>query len=233
MIIGKGLVARNFSKYAENDDFLVFASGVSHSKLCSPDDFNRERNLLLDSLRDHPFKKVVYFSTTSVYDPDLWDTAYIRHKIAMEELVRQSGSQHYVFRFSNLAGISSNPSTMLNFFYSNIKEGRTFELWKNSERNIIDVEDAYKISDHILRNELFLGETVNIANATNYTVQYIVDCIESFCGRRAIFTEREKGGKFKIDISQTLPICQILKIDFSIDYLPTLLEKYYTGLPKN
>jgi nucleoside-diphosphate-sugar epimerase len=231
MIIGRGLVARNFGNYAKNDDFLVFASGVSHSKQCSQDDFKREHDLLLASMKENPDKKLVYFSTSSVSDPDLLNTAYIRHKLAMEELVRQHASLHHVFRLSNLAGISNNPSTVLNFFYSSIEEGRVFELWKNSERNIIDVEDAYKIADHILRNALFLGKTVNIANQTNYPVQYIVDCIESFCGRKAIFTPREKGGKFRIDISETLPICRLLKIDFSMGYLPGLLEKYYGRLP--
>jgi nucleoside-diphosphate-sugar epimerase len=229
MVIGRGLIARTFEKYENNDEFLIFASGVSHSKSCTPDDFKRERGLLLSGLRGLGSKKVVYFSTTSLYDPDMRDTPYIRHKLNMEDLLRQHASAWHVFRLSNLAGASPNPSTVLNFFNSSIRLGHPFELWNHSERNIIDVADVFRIADHILGNGLFLNRIVNVANEKNYSVQYIVQCIESFSHKKAIFTEREKGATFGIDISDILPVCRALQIGFGPDYLPLLLEKYYSA----
>src|SRR5882757_4127080 len=111
MLIGKGLVARNFTRYEELDEFLVFASGVSNSKSCTPEDFRRERELLMASIRAHPSKKAVYFSTSSVNDPDLRETPYVLHKLDMEDQVRQYARQWHIFRLSNLAGASGNMTT--------------------------------------------------------------------------------------------------------------------------
>ncbi|MDP4244997.1 MAG: NAD-dependent epimerase/dehydratase family protein [Bacteroidota bacterium] len=233
MIIGNGLVAAGFSPYAGREEFLIFASGVSDSKHCSAVDFERERNLLTGALEENPGKRFVYFGTASVADPDLRETPYIRHKIAMEELVRTHAAAFHIFRVSNLAGVSANPNTVLNFLYAHISQGRPFELWTHSERNIIDLADVFQIADHILRKNLFANRTIAIANEKNYAVRYIVKCIEAFTGRTAIYTERAKGSAFQIDISDIQPICRSLGIRFGEDYLPHLLEKYYAGEKKN
>jgi nucleoside-diphosphate-sugar epimerase len=227
MVIGKGLVAKAFKQYVTLDQFLIFASGVSNSKSCTTDDLLREHHLLVSSIRENPSKKVVYFSTSSVNDPDLQGTLYIDHKLNMEELVKKEASNYHIFRLSNLAGASANPNTILHFFYSSIGDGHPFELWKYSERNIIDVEDVFKIIHYILENNLFVNQVVNIANETNYPVGYIVRCIEAFTHKKAIFTEKERGKKFEIDTSDIRPICKSLQISFGDDYLPALLAKYY------
>lgn len=227
MVIGNGLLARSFSKYRSLNTFLVFASGVSNSKSCGDEDFRRERDLLTAAVENNPGKRIIYFSTSSVDDPDLAATPYIRHKIAMEELIQGQAMSYHIFRLSNLAGVSGNPNTLLNFFYSCIAEGRSFELWKYSERNIIDVDDVFRVTDHILEKDLFVNRVINIANEKNYPVVYIVACIEAWCQKKAIFREKEKGGRFGIDISDILPVYRALNIRFGEDYLPHLLEKYY------
>jgi len=216
-----------FKPYETADEFLIFASGVSNSKSCTPSDLRRERDLLLASMEGHPLKTIVYFSTSSVEDPDLQGSPYIKHKLGMETLIRDHARHFHIFRLSQLAGSTGNPATILNYLYTNILTGRSFELWKYSERNIIDVEDVYRIADHILKNGLFMNRIINIANDKNYPVPYIVECIEAHTGRKANFSEIERGRPFRIDISDTLPICRLLKIGFGENYLPNLLEKYY------
>jgi len=228
MVIGDGLVARSFKHYEKLDEFLIFASGVSHSKSCTEVDFNRERALLTSSLQAHASRNFVYFGTTSVADPDLGDSPYVRHKLAMEELIRKEARLYHIFRLSNLAGRSVNPNTVLNFFYNHIVNGIPFQLWKHSERNIIDVEDAFLVIDHILKDRSFSNQVINIANEQNYPVPYIVRCIEHFTGRRADFIETGKGEKFQTDLSAVLPLYKKLKIGFGDSYLPRILEKYYT-----
>ncbi|HMH20589.1 MAG TPA: NAD-dependent epimerase/dehydratase family protein [Puia sp.] len=227
MVKGTGLVGRVFKQYETADEFLIFASGVSDSKSCTPSDLQREHDLLLESITNNPSKKTVYFSTSSVEDPDLKETPYIRHKLKMEALVRAHAPAFHIFRLSQLAGANGNPATILNYLYAKIVGGHAFELWKYSERNIIDAEDVYRIADHILKNELFTNQVINIANDKNYPVPYLVACIEAHTGKKAIFSEKERGQPFRIDISETLPICRQLKIGFGENYLPQLLEKYY------
>lgn len=227
MVIGKGLVARAFKQYETIDPFLIFASGVSDSKTSTRNDFMREHELLLSSIEEYPLKNIVYFSTTSVNDPDLQTTPYVQHKVAMEALIRLKAAHYHIFRLSNLAGHSGNQNTILNFLHNHIIHDQPFELWNHSERNIIDVADVFRISHYILENNLFLNQVVNIANERNYPVIEIVQSIESFTGKKAIFTEKERGVKFAIDVSDILPICQLLGIGFGHNYLTKLLEKYY------
>ncbi len=227
MVIGNGLIAKSFHHYKTKDEFVVFASGVSDSKSSTENDFKREQDLLITTIKNNLFKRIVYFSTCSITDDDLKQTDYVKHKINIENLIKAAAPRFQIFRLSNLAGITHNPHTVLNFFYFHITEGRHFDLWKNSERNIIDVEDVYKIADHILQNNLFPNQVINIANDKNYSVKYIVNCIENVCHKKANFTEKEKGAKLVIDIGEIQPILRSLEIKFDDDYLPKLLLKYY------
>jgi len=227
MVVGNGLIAKTFQDYKTKNDFLIFASGVSDSKSGNKNDFDREHNLLLKSIHENPGKKVIYFSTSSIFDTDLKETPYAKHKLNLENLIKQNVSRYNIFRLSNLAGFSNNPNTILNFFYFHIVQGSHFDLWKNSERNIIDVEDAYRVINYALENDLFKNEIVNIANTNNYPVNYIVNAIEAFVNKQAIFTEKEKGAKISIDISRVKPLLELLKIEFEQNYLSRLLVKYY------
>jgi nucleoside-diphosphate-sugar epimerase len=227
MVIGNGLMARSFIQYEALDEFLIFASGVSHSKTCSVADCMRERELFISAVNAYPTKTIVYFSTSSVNDPDLQETPYVKHKTDMEALVKKMAARYHIFRLSNVVGASSNPSTLLNFFYNSIHEGRPFDLWKYSERNIIDVADVYRIADHILQHRLFINGIVNIANPKNHAVVDIIRELERFMGKKAVYTEKEKGSGFTIDITSILPIYQSLGIRFGDDYLPQILAKYY------
>jgi nucleoside-diphosphate-sugar epimerase len=227
MIIGKGLIAREFSNYSALDDYLVFASGVSNSKSCTPADLQRERQLFLSTVKSHPSRRLIYFSTTSVNDPDLRETPYVIHKLEMEALVRTHAAHWQIFRLSNLAGASDNPNTVLNFLYHNIHNGHPFQLWKYSERNIIDVSDVHRVCDYILQKGLFPNTVVNIANPSNYPVGYIVRCLEEYTGRKAIYEEVPKGSSFGIDVADIFPIYDELHMGFGEHYLPGLLQKYY------
>jgi nucleoside-diphosphate-sugar epimerase len=228
MIIGNGLIANGFSEYEPSETFLIFASGVSHSKSCTPGDFGRERQMLSSAIKANPSKKLVYFSTTSVNDPDLRETPYVVHKLEMEGLIRQSAAQWQVFRLSNAVGASDNPTTVLNFLFNSISLGHRFQLWKFSERNLIDIADIFRVCDHILQKALFSNAVVNIANPSNYPVSYIVKNIERFTGRQAQYDEIAKGSSFGIDVADIFPIYDELNMEFGEKYLPGLLKKYYS-----
>ncbi|WEK34145.1 MAG: hypothetical protein P0Y53_16780 [Candidatus Pseudobacter hemicellulosilyticus] len=229
MVIGNGLVAGSFGAYAHQDQFLVFASGVSNSKSGAAADYEREKALLLEQLKAYPDKVLVYFSTTSVDDPDLAHTDYVQHKLRMEALIAKEAASYQVFRLSNLAGRSANPNTILNYFYRHISEGLTFVLWQQSERNIIDVADVYRVADHLLQQGLFRNQVVNIANTSSYPVGYIVERIEAACGRKGVYTAVDKGARVHIDTSRLQRVYQELGIQFGPGYLDRILEKYYVS----
>ena len=47
MIIGQGMLAKRFEKY-DNDNIVIFASGVSNSRETSKIMFEKERKLLIE-----------------------------------------------------------------------------------------------------------------------------------------------------------------------------------------
>jgi nucleoside-diphosphate-sugar epimerase len=227
MVIGNGLVARRFNLYNGDDNLLVFASGVSNSKTKNPEAYNREMKLLKDSLQQYDNKSLIYFSTCSIYDSQEKESAYVQHKLHIEELIQNRVKQYRIFRVSNLAGISSNPNTVLNFFFHHVKNGINFDLWTKACRNIIDVDHAYLIIDYIVKHNIFPNQVINIANPVNHPVKKIIEAIEAFLKIRSNYIEIEKGACFEIDTSPIQPIVQELGIRFDAGYLNDLLNKYY------
>ncbi len=53
MVIGQGLVAKGFSSYQADNNYLVFASGVSNSSDKDIANFEREKKLLHEIINEH------------------------------------------------------------------------------------------------------------------------------------------------------------------------------------
>jgi nucleoside-diphosphate-sugar epimerase len=227
MVIGNGLVAKRFESYSRNNDFLVFASGVSNSKTKNSEAYEREMKLLEESVRKYNSTSFVYFSTCSIYDPQEKEAAYVKHKLRIEDFIKTQVKHFQIFRISNLAGRSHNPNTVLNFFFNHVKNEVNFDLWTYACRNIIDIDDAYSIIDHILKKKLFPNQVINIANPENHPVKKVITEIETFLNTKSNYIEIEKGACFEIDTTSIRRIIQELRIGFGPEYLKNLLNKYY------
>src|SRR4051812_46597128 len=98
MVVGDGMMAKAFSAFRADENVVIFASGVSDSMEDRLAVFERERMLLQRTRQQNPDRLVVYFGTTSVFDPDRRDTPYVRHKLAMESLLELSQGPWMVLR---------------------------------------------------------------------------------------------------------------------------------------
>ena len=206
---------------------MIFASGVSNSKSTVQADYDREFELLRRITSENEHKEFVYFSTCSIDDPSESKSAYILHKERVEESIQANLKKYLIFRVSNLVGKSDNPHTILNYITNNIRNQVHFNLWVNATRNLIDVDDFFKIVNHILRNNLFSNRVVNIANPQNYQVQQIVAETEQYYNTKGNYDLIPKGCNFNINISDIAPYFDELQLDFGQDYLKKLLAKYY------
>ena len=222
------MISKRFAPYRLNDAFVIFASGVSNSKNIDDCAYQREKELLQSVIQNNADKTLVYFSTCSIYDPDEQTSKYVLHKKNLEELIQKTCKRFHIFRVSNIVGISGNPNTVLNFFIQHIKHKINFDLWCNATRNLLDIDDMYRIVDHILQNRLYLCEVVNIANPGTYSVKEIIAAIESLWNIKANYIHIEKGSRFTIDVTVITPIIHQLGIRFENDYLAILLKKYYS-----
>lgn len=227
MVIGNGMIATRFMDYQNDEERIIFASGVSNSKDTSQQHYQREFDLLKKIIQEFPDKSLVYFSTCSIEDKDSQNSPYIIHKKAIELYIRENVPEYYLLRISNVAGSSNNPYTLLNYFIFNILQNHPLIVWKNAYRNIIGIDDMYAIAQIILAEETFKNRITNIANPESYSVPYITRTIETFLGRKAISTEIERGENYQIDTATIGPVIQRLQIAFDNNYLTSLLKKYY------
>jgi nucleoside-diphosphate-sugar epimerase len=227
MVIGNGMIANRFHAYKNNNGIIIFASGVSNSKDTVEENFLREFQLLKQTTKDYQGKTLVYFSTCSIQDEDLASSPYIIHKKNIEEFIKQNAAEYYLFRISNLAGVSNNPYTLLNYFIFNILKNHPLTVWTKAYRNIIGVDDMYAVADYFLQEKKNINTTINIANTENYSVPYIIKCIEKHLNKKALANEVERGDNYKIDVATIEPLFKELHIQFNENYLAALLKKYY------
>ncbi|MEO8415617.1 MAG: NAD-dependent epimerase/dehydratase family protein [Ginsengibacter sp.] len=227
MVIGNGMIANRFINYKNDKDILIFASGVSNSKDTIEQNFQREFELLNKTVKDNRDMVLVYFSTCSIDDVDLKNAPYVVHKIQVEKFIKENALHYYIFRVSNLAGVSNNPYTLLNYFIFNILNKHPFTVWTKARRNIIGIDDMHSIIDYFLQGRKNVNTTINIANPENYPVPNIITCIEEHLNKKALYNELERGDDYFIDISIIKPVITILNIQFKGDYLASLLKKYY------
>jgi nucleoside-diphosphate-sugar epimerase len=228
MVIGNGLLARRFADYEASDNIIIFASGVSDSKLTIESEYQREVDLLEKTMQDHAGKLLVYFSTCSVLDMSLSNQPYIRHKFFVEKRIQQQQQRFLIFRISNLVGHGGNPKTIMNYLVNVVQRGIHFELWQHAYRNLLDVDDAYLLMDHFIRSGV-TNHIINIANPLSYSSLSIVQSIEAFLGKKANYDLVDKGENFFIDTIAVEDIASKIGISFSGNYLQAILQKYYSA----
>ncbi len=227
MVIGNGMIAKRFSKYADDKNIVVFASGVSNSAGATGADYEREEILLQQVIEQHPGSTLIYFSTCSIYDPSLRQSLYVLHKLKMEQLIKKNVPAHIIFRVSNPVGVTQNGHTVLNYFIQHIKTQQHFTIWQYASRNLIDIDDMYKICDYIINNNQSYNSTINIANPVNYPVINIIEAIENHFGKKGNYLLAEKGNSPLIDTTDIQLLFSKLHIEFNQHYLPALLQKYF------
>jgi nucleoside-diphosphate-sugar epimerase len=226
MIIGNGLLARAFSTSFTNDaKVTVFASGVANSSETRTEQFERERLLLRQTMREEGL--LIYFGTCSMHDPELAKTPYLRHKAEMENLVREGARQWAIMRLPQLVGHCSNPNTLANFLYRHIAAGLRFQLWTKASRNIIDVADVATIITHLVTNGSIEGMTANIACPFSQSMPELVKIFERVLGRQANYESVAAGGKYPIDTHLTTTTASHVGIVFDNQYTENCIRKYY------
>ena len=150
MIVGNGMIAKKFKKYKDKGNVLIFASGVSNSNETRCTNFSKELKMVKHALKNFNDKQFIYFSSCSLEDMELNHTPYHLHKKNIEILIQQMSPNYLVFRLPNIIGSQGNSETLVNYFINKIKSNKEFEVWKNATRNIVAIDDFYKIASYII-----------------------------------------------------------------------------------
>jgi nucleoside-diphosphate-sugar epimerase len=234
MIIGSGFIAKNFTKkkkLIKKYGIAIYASGVSNSRSVNKNDFLREKNKIISSKNKVKSKILVYISTCSFFDPSRKNTAYSKHKLNMENVVKKTFKKFVIVRFPEVVGFNNNKNNLINFLYQKINNNKKFKLWSNSKRNIIDIDDAVKLCLNFIKttkNFKKINLQVNIANTIFFSVISIVNTIEQLILKKA-FYHKIKFGSLNWTIKPIISkkIINMSNICFNKYYLEKVLKKYY------
>lgn len=230
MIIGNGVIANRFIDYSLQSSYLIFAGSVYDSTSHDEIAFRHEEESIKNALLNNQMSVFVYFSSCDILDLDKANSLYVRHKIQMEKLIQDSANKYLIFRLPQLFGLSDEKTSIVNYLVDAIVEGKSFDLWRNAERNLIDIDDVHLIVDYILTNKLYSNRIINIACPHNTSILELVQCMESYFYRSAKYNLVDKGASYYIDISETLEIITKLNINFKQGYILKAINKYFRHL---
>jgi nucleoside-diphosphate-sugar epimerase len=228
MVFGNGVFARAFKKYEENPDVVIFASGVSNSKTTDIKEFQREKNLVKQVTQKHKSEKFVYFSTCSIEDKELVESAYVKHKMEMELLLSTIIHNYLIIRVPQIVGPSVNPHTIINFLCSKILTGEKFDLWEYASRSIIDIDDVEKVVSYIIRSTSLKNRILSIP-CRSYAMREIVESLENVLGKKANCNFVKKGASYIVQDAVVEKIIKNQGIEFEYSYLENTFRKYYTN----
>lgn len=225
MIIGNGFLAHSFNHYKESENIIIFAAGVSNSQDMHQNSFEREKQLLSQTLEVYSGKKIVYFGTCSIYDLDIIESPYVQHKIAMEKLVAEY-SNYQIFRLPIIAGHSKNPHTLLNFLYNKVLTESSFSLWEHATRNIVDIDFVKTVCSMFIDQDMYLNSATNIAVPKQTALIVIVKAFENILNKKAHYIPINRGCKYTIPI---LELSSLLNKELFENYnIEDILRKYFS-----
>ncbi len=225
MIIGSGQLAKVFAKSQIKDDVCIFASGVSNSSCTDEKQFEREKNLLLDTLKNNSDKKFVYFSSCALSAVEYPKNDYYRHKANMEDSVKKYSNHYYIFRIPQLFGDLILHKTLINFIYKSIEHKHKFTVYDEAYRYVIEINDVRKLVENYLDNDGCI--TVDLANPYRYKVLDIVQIFENLLDKKAYYKVVKKEDKYTLDLISLEDFVKEKKIDidFGEEYLMKKLRE--------
>ena len=188
-IIGSGFIAARFKKYhkfLKKKKIIIYAAGISNSLEVNKKNLEREVLKIKNFIHNNK-KKLIYISTYSVNDESRQRKLYVKNKIKIEKIIKQESKEYMIIRLPEIIGKNKNPNTLTNFFYNKIVKDESFNVFKNSRRNLLDVDDAIKNCIKIIRSYRKNKKVVNLLNKKFNTPLQIVNNFEKILKKKGIY----------------------------------------------
>lgn len=233
MIIGSGLLATSLKDYFDkvylnHDNYLIFASGVSNSGENRDSEFEREINLLKQSVSKNIDRTIIYFSSSALVNEKNSELGYYKHKLKMENLISKTNN-FIILRLPQVIGDSSNKNTMLNFFISTIENDAKLYIKKNAYRYFVGIDDVASFLCLLIQNNI-KNIMFNFANPYRYRVVDVIRIISKVLNKNYTnFELIDETDGYVVDftmMNEFLDRYQV-KFDFSEEYLEQKIKKLY------
>lgn len=236
-VIGRGFLAAHLRPIApRHPSVVVVAAGVSSTVVESPDAFEREAHLVRETLHAARGRLVVFFSTASraMYSasasgsehcPVAPASDYGRHKLRLENMIRDSGVPALITRLTHVVGHGQRPHQLLPTLVAQVRSGEV-RLRTGARRDLIDVRHVVAILDRLLDLGV-TGETVNVGSGVAWPVASIVAGIERRLrlNARRVPAGAEPPGS-PASIARLRRLVDVGPFGFDWSYPETLLDRY-------
>lgn len=221
MIIGNGLIAKSFINFKNQDKKIIFASGVSNSLEENELEYQRESALLKHIIKTHNDKKIIYFSTTSIFNTK---SIYINHKLQMEKIITENSNSYCIYRLPQMIGKGGNRNNLVNFFKKSLLDTKQIFIFPDSLRSLLDIEDLVSIC--IETCDLKDKNILNIAGVEFCKVEDILKMIGNKLNIEPIVSfYRQKQDCYTTNSDEISFAIKKLNIN-SNNYIKNLINKY-------
>ena len=224
MIIGNGLLASSFIKSGLNHiNFIIFCSGVSDSKETDDTKFNREKELVLKTITENNHLKIIYFSSILAYTSK---TKYYKHKIEIEQLIKNKTNNYIIFRVPQIIGNKGNKNNLFNFFKESILNDKEITIFENTIRALLDIDDLVRIVEHC--KDKVNSKIVNISYIEKINVLNLVDLMSRHLNKipKLKKVANNNEGDWTINNSRIINKC-IKSLDIQTNsYTNNIIKKY-------
>ena len=101
----------------------------------------------------------------------------------------------------NTFALSFSIIILTNFFYNNLIKNKPFKVFKNSRRNLLDIDDAIKNCLKIIKINKKKNKIINLLNRRFYTPLQIVSSFEKILKKKVfmnLMTQSLGNGNLKV-----------------------------------
>lgn len=214
MIIGNGLISNAFKEYSNNDDYLIFASGVSNSGEDRDSEFNREFLLIKEYITT--YSKFIYFSTIND-----GNSKYFIHKRNIENYISSNSKNYLIFRLPNVVGNGGNVNNIFNYLNQKILNDEVIKV-QDINRSLIDIDDVKNICEQCFNIK---NTILDISIIEEIKVIDIVNIMSDELNKK---TEVEIIGGISKNYTNSQQVDNVIKI-LGIDkesYTKKIIKKY-------
>jgi dTDP-4-dehydrorhamnose reductase len=225
MVLGAGMIGTALQA-VDRPDVLFCASGVTNAEGHIKAACDREEALLRQQIAANADKTVLYVSSYSINDAeDSINSSYLQHKKRMEALVKSMAGHYIILRTSNVVGRSRQSGNLMNFIYQNLIGGKSFDIWTETDRNLIDVEHLALMAGACVKQEL-LDRTIYLLGPVDTPILEITRLFEAALGLQGNYILVPKGVYYPCDKTLSRRLLNEQGIS-SAHYVRTLIEKYF------
>lgn len=232
MIIGRGLLANALS-VIDDEKYLFYVNGISNSVLESIAKNNFEIKEIEEIARKNNAGNFIYFSTSQVNSKQNHHRAYVKHKLFVEDLIRNSFSDYLIVRTTNLVGDNPwNTHTLFNYLYHAITVNQQITVNPVLIRNFLDAAHFTALLKIYLEN-YEVNKVIEIVNPISFTMGEIINEFENAFSksfRLKEITETNDFALFELNDQLSIELFSHCNI-FTRNYIRRLLKKYYTSVP--